>query len=298
MPRLKFKAVKLIPRGPIRNLPKADTIFGAMGTAVATLFGSGAVDELAGGFEGGARISSAFPFDGSTYYLPKPLSVGALDFDELLKDLPEEERYIREKDMKKARYLDLENFEKALGLKPFDVPKVIPFRRVDVPRVALDRVTNASNLYFWDEVRFKENSGLYFLYSGDEGFFEGYILPALRYLSDTGIGGKTTWGFGLFDFQVDELEIKAPKSPCSATLSNALPTKTPVLWKLMRKGGWSFGRRKPKMNFISEGSIVAGDSGKIVPLDLGLPHKVYVYGMTFPVPAEIPKEVLKVGDCP
>ncbi|WP_297072861.1 type III-A CRISPR-associated RAMP protein Csm4 [Thermococcus sp.] len=297
MPRLSFKTVKLIPRGPIRELPRADTIFGAIGNAVATLFGAKAVDELVGGFKREARISSAFPFEGNTYYLPKPLSVCVLDFGELLKDLPEEERYPMEKSMKKARYLDLRNFERSLGLEPFDVPKGLPFRRVDVPRVALDRVTNDSSLYFWDEVRFEENSGFYFLYSGDEGFFRDYILPALRYLSDTGIGGKATWGFGLFDFQVSKLEISAPESPCNVTLSNALPTKTPVLWNLVRKGGWSSGRRKPKVNFISEGSIVANDPGKIISLDLGLTYRVYVYGLTFPIPAEVPEETLKGVDC-
>ena len=297
MPVLKFRAIRLIPRGPIRELPRADTIFGAIGNAVAMLFGAKAVDELVEGFKREARISSAFPFEGSTYYLPKPLSVGALDFDELLKDLPEEERYVKEKSMKKARYLDLRNFERALRLEPFDVPGSLPFRKVDVPRVALDRVTNDSSLYFWDEVRFKENSGFYFLYSGDEGFFRDYILPALRYLSDTGIGGKATWGFGLFDFRLDKLEVNAPNSLCRATLSNALPTRTPVLWNLVRKGGWSSDRRKPKVNFISEGSIVANDPGKVISLDLGLAYPVYLYGLTFPVPAEVPEEALRGVDC-
>ncbi|WP_297467626.1 type III-A CRISPR-associated RAMP protein Csm4 [Thermococcus sp.] len=298
MPRLKFRAVKLIPRGPWRDLPRADTIFGAIGNAVATLFGANAVEELVEGFKRGARISSAFPFDGKTYYLPKPLSISALDVEDLLENLPEGERYVKGKAMRKARYLDLRNFEKALRLEPFDVPEALPFRKVDVPRVALDRVTNDSNLYFWDEIRFREGSGLYFLYSGDEGLFKNYILPALRYLSDTGIGGKSTWGFGLFDFQVGELEISAPESPCNLTLSNALPTKTPVLWDLVRKGGWSSGRRRPKVNFISEGSIVADDSGKIIPLDLGLSHRVYIYGRTFPIPAEVPEKALIEVDCP
>ncbi len=293
MPRLKFRAVKLIPRGPVREISKADTIFGALGNAVTTLFGANAVNELVEGFKNGARISSAFPFERNTYYLPKPLSVSALNFNELLKDLSKEERYVKEKAMKKARYLDLENFEKVLRLEPFEIPNDLPFRRVDVPRVILDRVTNDSSLYFWDEVRFKENSGFYFLYSGDEKFFKNYVLPALRYLSDTGIGGKATWGFGLFDLQLDDLEISAPESPWNVTLSNAIPTKTPVLWSLVKKGGWSFNRRKPKINFISEGSIVADDPGRIISLDLRLPHRIYVYGLTFSISAEVPEEALR-----
>lgn len=289
MPRLKFRAVKLIPRGPLRDIPRADTIFGAIGNGVATLFDTKAVDELVEGFKKGARISSAFPFDGETYYLPKPLSVEVIDPEELLRDLPKEERYVKGKAMKKAKYLDIRNFEKALRLEPFDVPSSLPFKKIDVPRATLDRVTTDSSLYFWEEIRFRKGSGLYFLYSGDEELFKDYILPALRYLSDTGVGGKATWGFGLFDLQVGKLEIDILESVYSMTLSNAIPTKTPIFWNVVRKGGWSFGRRKPKMNFISEGSIVANDPGEIISFDLGLPHRVYIYGLTFLIPLEVPE---------
>ena len=288
MPRLEFTVIKLVPRGPFTSIPRADTLFGAISTAVATLFGSKAVIGLVEGFKGGARISSAFPFKEDTYYFPKPLSVEAVDFEESLSDLPKAERYAVVKAMKKAPYLDLENFQRALRLEPFNAPDGMPFRIVDVPRVSLDRVTNDSSLYFWGETRFGENSGLYFLYSGDKGLFKDYVLPALRYLSDTGIGGKATWGFGLFDFKVKKLEINTPESQYSTTLSNALPTKRPVLWKLLRKGGWSYGKRKPKLNFIAEGSIVRGDPGRIEILNLGLSHHVHVYGLTFQVPANVP----------
>lgn len=285
----KFRAVFLKPEGPFREIPHADTLFGAIANAVSLLYGQSEVDELVNAFLNGARISSAFPFEGDTYYFPKPLSVGALDFEGFLKDLPEEERYIREKAIKKSGYLDLKNFEKALRLEPFDVPKSPPFKRVDVPRVALDRVTENSSLYFWDEVRFKDKAGLYFLYDGPKEVFEEFIKPAVRLLGDTGIGSKATWGSGLFEPSFGHIEIKTPESPHAVTLSNALPSKRPVLWRILRKGGWSFGRRKPKMAFIAEGSIVKGDPGGFEKLDLGLSFQVYVYGRTFPIPTLLPE---------
>lgn len=286
--KLKFRAVRLIPRGPFTEIPQADTLFGAIATGTAVLFGSEAVEELVEAFRDRARISSAFPFYRGTYYLPKPLSV-ELVLESIFERMPENERYTAVKKLKKAGYIDVENFENALRLKPFRAPGILPYSTIDLPKVSLDRVTENSDLYFWREVRFRKGGGLYFLYSGDGGIFRDYIEPALRYLADTGLGGKATWGFGLFEPAFDSIEINVPNSSYSVTLSNALPNKTPVLWRILKKGGWSFGRRKPKMTFIIEGSIVKDDNGRIESIDIGLPFKVHIYGLTFPIPALLPE---------
>jgi len=276
----KFRVVRLKPKGALREIPHSDTLFGAIANAVSLLYGQMAVEELLEAFKRGARISSAFPYLGDAYYLPKPLTVELMDFGN---DTAKAKR------IKRAAYLDLENFERALKLEPFEVPERDTHAIVDVPKVVLDRVTQDSAIYFWEEVRFKENAGFYFLYSGPEDTFREFIEPAVRFLADTGIGGKSTWGSGLFNPSFDSIEIKAPESQYSVTISNALPTKTPVLWKILRKGGWSFGRRKPKMTFIAEGSVVKGDPGRFESLDLGLLFKVQVYGLTFQIPTLLPE---------
>ncbi len=43
------------------------------------------------------------------------------------------------------------------------------------------------------------------------------------------------------------------------------------------------------MTFISEGSVVRDDGGRFESLELGLPFRVYVYGLTFPIPTLIPE---------
>jgi len=276
---VKFRAVFLRPKGAFREIPHADTLFGAMASAISLLQGSEAVGEFIEAFSGEARISSAFPYMGDSLYLPKPLTVELVEFQDTAVM----------KRVKRARYLDLENFERALRLEPFEVPEGEPYTARSVPRVALDRITEDSSLYFWDEIRFMDDAGLYFLYQGPEDVYREFVKPAVRLLGDTGIGGKATWGFGLFEPSFDHVKIKAPESPYAVTLSNALPTKRPLLWTLLKKGGWSFGRRKPKMTFIAEGSIVESDPGRIESLDLGLPFSIYGYGKTFPVPALIPE---------
>jgi len=279
---VKFRAVFLRPKGSFREIPHADTLFGAMASAISLLQGSEAVGEFIKAFKEEARISSAFPYMEDSLYLPKPLTVELLEFEDITVM----------KRIKKARYLDLENFERALRLEPFEVPEGEPYAARSVPRVALDRVTEDSSLYFWDEIRFRDDAGLYFLYQGPDDIYRKFVKPAIRLLGDTGIGGKATWGFGLFEPSFGHVEIKAPESPHGVTLSNALPTKSPLLWALLKKGGWSFGRRKPKITFIAEGSVVEGDPGRVGSLDVGLPFTVHVYGRTFPVPAIVPEGLL------
>jgi len=276
---VRFRAVFLKPKGAFREVPHANTLFGAIANAISLLQGSEALEEFVEAFKGEARISSAFPYTKKTLYLPKPLTIEFMVFEDLTVM----------KRIKKARYLDIENFERALRLEPFEVPEGEPYAARSVPKVALDRVTEKSSLYFWDEVRFRDDAGLYFLYHGPEDVYRKFIKPAVRLLGDTGIGGKSTWGLGLFEPSFGQVEIETPESPYGVTLSNALPTKNPLLWTLLRKGGWSFGRRKPKVTFIAEGSVVEDDPGRVESLDLGLPFPVYIYGRTFPVPTTVPE---------
>ncbi len=275
-----FIRVKLKLMGPLTKLPRADTLFGAMANAVSLIEGKKAVEELVDAFREGAGISSAFPYVGHSAYLPKPLTAELID---LGKDLT------KMKKVKKATYLDLKNFERVLKLQPFEVPEGKMHIVADVPKVVLDRVTHDSSIYFWEEVRFREKSGLYFLYSGPDDVFRDFIEPAVRLLGDMGLGGKSTWGFGLFKPEFGRFSMKTPESPYSVTLSNTLPTKPPVLWRVVKKGGWSRGRRKPKMTFIAEGSVLKDDPGRFEKLSLGLPFDVYVYGLTFPVPTLLPE---------
>lgn len=75
-----------------------------------------------------------------------------------------------------------------------------------LPKVAIDRLTHATNFYHTGLVTFKQtphHSGLYFLlqFRGENPELENRLYAALQLLGETGIGGERSSGAGLF--QVD-----------------------------------------------------------------------------------------------
>ncbi|AFK21709.1 type III-A CRISPR-associated RAMP protein Csm4 [Pyrococcus sp. ST04] len=296
---MKFKVVKLYPKGPFRNIPRSTTLFGALANAVAYLYGEDEISAFIKGFSE-ARISSLFPFSQETYFLPKPLTFD-INLAKLarrylkgecgskcFKDRERNRALIELKKIKGKKFVPLEYFEKTINGEEVSIKKYPePYRLVEVPKVSLDRVTANSSIYFWDGIAFKENSGLYFLYKGSKEFFEKYIVPAISFLGDHGIGGKATWGYGLFRAEIDELEIRTPSGDSFVTLSLTYPSNPASLkyWKIEKVGGWTLGKRKPKIPFVVEGSILDEDPGKMIELNLG--RKIYVYGLSFLIPTKI-----------
>lgn len=65
------------------------------------------------------------------------------------------------------------------------------------PRVALDRITSASNLYHVGRLIFSPNAGLYFLLEGETAHAEA-VEQALEILQDEGLGGERAYGYGRF----------------------------------------------------------------------------------------------------
>ena len=231
-----FRAVKLKLKGPVTEVPHADTLFGAMANAIALLEGRKAVDELVEAFKGGARISSAFPYFEDTYYLPKPLTAELMEvWDSTMT-----------RRIKRASYLDLKNFEKALRLEPFEVPEQSVHAKVDVPKVVLDRVTQNSSIYLWEEIRFREGAGLYFLYTGPKDVFRDFIEPAVRLLGDTGIGGKSTGASAYLSQNLRGLRL----GPLRALLPLRFPTqyqqKNPYFGESSEKAAGALGEGSRK----------------------------------------------------
>jgi len=285
---LTFNAIKMIPKSSFKDLPTADTIFSGIANAVKTLFGSSELEFLIKSFEATATISSAFPYESETYYFPKPLNTDLWLFKKL-KESNEEDWYSKFKDLKHVKYLPLEEFTKALHGELFKIPPTIPTKKINMPKVALDRVTQASDMYYIDMLLVKPGSGLYFLYIGPEELFENYLIPAIKLLGDTGLGGKSTWGIGTFNPKFEKISISTPESEYAVTLSNAVVEKESLLfWKFKPKGGWSGLRRKPKIHFIAEGSIIKrSEKGKLLRLDGLREHPVYVHAKTSPIPIEV-----------
>ena len=306
-------AVKLKFRSPLHvgvdsidsagTIVHSDTLFGAIGS-VLPLLGKDTKAFVDSMRDGGA-VSSLYPFENDTYYLPKPLHANSVVMESLGNSTKD---YVFAKKFRKASLITKEAFEMIIN-RNIDtsrieglIPTRLPLRVIDVPKVAIDRVTSNSNIFYLTQVHFASNSGLYFLYDGDVEIFDEYILPALRFLGDEGLGGRRSWGLGLFSVEVvDDFEIAAPKGKTAfVTLSMVLPSSKSELlqWEPVKRSGWVHTvsgkpRRKPTMIFAAEGSLVSENSGRILDLDsigsfsLEVGHKIYVYGKSFPIPAEV-----------
>lgn len=286
-----MKAIKLYFKSPLRagiaglglesteNIIHSDTLFGAIANALNRL--NEDVNEFIEKVRHGEiRFSSCFPFNGEVYYLPAP-------------HIPSE---------KKWTFIPQDTFEKVIS---GEIPERDDFnldfmRKIEVPKVALDRATSNSSIYYLTAVEFRENSGLYFIVDGKDRM----VRLALKYLEDEGIGGKKTWGLGRFQHKIHESFRIKDSGESYVTLSLTYPTDLGRIayWKPVIRSGWvNTARgtlRKPKLIMASEGSIFREEEeGEMVDLDLGytelsqkVGHKVYVNGKSFLVRAEVKHE--------
>jgi CRISPR-associated protein Csm4 len=182
----------------------SDTIFGAICNALDRLGVD--IEEFIKNHGGSFAISSGFPYVKDKLYFPKPLNVDELISKKFNKNA-NKETYKKLKKFKKMKFFDKEMFEAVINRDSEMINRILDeieneedygYKIFDLPKVVLDRVTVSSQIYYLTMARFEKDSGVYFLYKGDEEVFKNYIKPAIRLLEDEGIGGKRSWGLGLF----------------------------------------------------------------------------------------------------
>jgi len=177
--------------------------------------------------------------------------------------------------------------------------------------VTLDRVSSTSNLFHVGRVEFGDDAGLWFGViwrdperpCGDVTFKEAFKI-ALKALSQSGIGGERSVGYGVFDYELmDEFNWPEPSPGKPALLLsryNPRPDELPHVLRdapgylLEEVRGWTFSPhgqfRRRSIVMLKEGSVIRprnGVMGHVV--DVGpihaekkeplLPHPVWRYGL-------------------
>lgn len=332
----------------------SDTLFSAWISAYAKLFGRDAATKLLEQFntelEVPFRLSSTFIYqqieEKLIYYLPRPLNfppnypVGDdLDFTKAykgLKYLPLEiwqrwyqgNGFNREYDgaelKVKTKYKDKAKGE-LTNAKTFDYSKA--FEITKVPKIAVDRVTRATNIYHIGFVQYKwkpndqhhDNvqslSGLYFLVNFSNPDLENTFLAVLDFLGGEGIGGEKSSGAGQFKVEADKLDPlwqqiinfnnATHHSLISLFWQHPLPDELlkNASYELQQRGGWlaspSSGRqlRRKSVQMFVEGSVFSGlPQGKLADvtpgkstdqLDKVIGHRVYRSGISLSLPIRI-----------
>jgi CRISPR-associated protein Csm4 len=313
------------------DFPHSDTLFAALISVWRLMYDEETFESRAKGcveYEGPPpfRISSAFPYIGGVTFLPRPaiplMGAGgdrkrgkkvtyisrrraeglihsdvppSVDPEDTLMNgrlwvHPHEKAAIRE----------------ALGLaERADLSSARAWSSADteaMARVTVDRVTEASAVYYQGMVRFAEGCGFYLL---AEVFDEGYEKPledGLRFLGEQGLGGRRSAGLGQFALQVEETEL--PEAPDRGhnyhwLLSLYHPTREEVQlgaldearYKLVTRRGWIYSpdgmsQRRRAIRMLGEGGLltrtVAGDVVDVAPA-AGFPHPIWRSGIALTI---------------
>lgn len=141
-----------------------------------------------------------------------------------------------------------------------------------VPHVALDRVSNVSQLYHVGRVTLAPRVGLWFAARGLETWHAAFS-HALNFLSDAGLGGLRSTGHGAFAYHQTAADLPATSgarryavtlsryAPRNAAEAQATLQAPRAAYKLKRVGGWcvddhhhSWLRRQ--VTLVTEGSIL------------------------------------------
>ena len=299
----------------VSQIIASDTLFSAVCMAAAKLYGQEGVEPLLKA--GAVQLSSAFPFMGEEYFFPRPLS--------FFPEVPETQ-YELFKRAKKVQYLSQRVFERVLQgdtleIKkdqirgPFWFAEKPPEQAIMVtqvrPRVALDRVTQASQIYHFAEVYFDREAGLFFLAKFRDNEVQQRFETALHLLADEGIGADRTVGKGLFRWEKRTLTLRVPGTPDHVVLLSLYNPKAeearqlnPVqsYYAFITRRGWvtmpgAMTLRRRAVRFFAEGSVLAFTEamlpeGRLVetlsPRDVpDLPHPIWRNGQAIALPIQI-----------
>jgi len=192
---------------------RSDTLFSAWVISYARLGGDieALLDRFQSEKEPPFRLSSTFIYQQQNgqdiYYLPRPKKLPI--------NYPTDDLTIA-KTCKKIEFLPLDIWEKwyqtDLGFSISDLDKLKnrkgeenykdAFKIETQPKVAIDRLTRATNFYHTSFVHYRSEahhkSGLYFLIQFNDLSLENDLRAALELLGDEGIGGERSSGAGRF----------------------------------------------------------------------------------------------------
>ena len=265
------------------------------------------------------HISSAFPFKEEIYFFPRPMIRIGKEGEEDLNT---------GKKLKKVKFISKDLFESVLqGIVPefeegatiqegkFWLKKNIGrqqtcriFEERESPRVVIDRLTNASEIFYFSKIIFEKDAGLFFLVRFIDKTMKRKFETVLRYLGDEGLGSDKRSGKGLYSLDIDDdFKLSVPQYADSfLTLSLYCPKEREfnggirenASYNLISRKGWihstdAMALRRKEVRMFVEGSVfnaiggeVYGHNRCVLKKDeaLGLKHNVYRYGIAFDLP--------------
>ena len=237
-------------------------------------------------------LSSAFPYFGSLYFLPRPLHSQAIQLKET--DLEEAKKIKKIKWFEKSLWstvvthpsewhykidYELVSGTLAVSKQDYDDSMRFPFWKIEDPvRVSMNRINGhvaPGQLFNLCRIDYHQHAGLYFLVKFAHSEVQRAFEAALAWLGDTGMGADRHCGNGLFEYQRANVQFPHVENNAIA-LSVVCPNEeecqnndwlTGSAYELLRRGGWiaGTGKRKQAVHMFGEGSCFSRSiKGRIV----------------------------------
>ena len=228
-------------------------------------------------------VSSAFPFIGDRYFLPKPygkINVELVDADE----------YVVRKKLKKLRFVEIglwneliagkkltiRNWQlKGAFLLPSDFPEakfIIPYKSQVNQRVSVSREDGKdAEPFFFEWTYFGANSGLYCLLDVPTDKKKD-VFRLFERLGESGLGTDRNVGGGKFEVETAVLSIPEVESPDSTLLlSLFIPTEEDLRlldlehsrYELLQRGGYMSGSQDSDFRHLRKKSVYMFNVGSV-----------------------------------
>jgi len=262
-------------------------------------------------------ISSAFPYKDNILFFPRPMA-------KIGKEGENDDQ--RGKKLKKVKYISVHLFESILKGESenleFNEKDTFQdgkfwchrsntdrvFAEREIPRVTINRYTHSSEIFYFSEIVFEKDAGLFFLTRFTEKQVKLKFETVLRLLGDEGIGGDKRMGKGLYSLDIEEnFYISTPANADGfLTLSLYYPEEAEfnngilkgASYNLIHRKGWlhapgAMSLRRKEIKTFQEGSVFNAIGKEIYGTnpcvlekneELGLLHNIYRYGLAFSLP--------------
>lgn len=268
------------------------------------------------------NISSAFPFKQDMFFFPRPMvrigkeTEGENQKEKKLKRVEFISQQLMESILKgdcgSLEFNEEDTFQNGTFWHPnmpfFNKNEEILFAERELPRVVIDRNTNSSEIFYFSEIIFEKDSGLFFLARFIDKKIKQKFEAVLRLLGDEGIGGDKRMGKGLFSLDIKEdFHILFPENAdMFLTLSLYYPQESEfnggilnnASYNLIPRKGWlhapgAMTLRRKEIRTFTEGSVFNATGKEIYGTnpcvlekneELGLMHNIYRYGIAFNLP--------------
>lgn len=253
----------------------SDTLSAALATMLAQTSDNADIESFMESF----TISSAFPFVGNRYFLPKPIGRLAVQgcSEELMR-----------KKLKKLKYLELPMWSQVVNgeaipineqqlagefLLADNVKGIKPYGSQVNQRVTIERESGESTPFYFKWQYYSPDAGLFCIVDASEGTMKK-LEELFTLLGETGIGSSKSVGGGKFDIEMGCIDLPTIENPDSTLLlSLYIPTNEEVetidfeqaRYELLKRGGYMAGSVVPEFQHLIKRSVYMINAGSVFP---------------------------------